>query len=452
MLDFSVSATDGEILLKGHLRDTTDFKHFHSILRENRCVNFSKIYSVSWLGLQRLLEFFKSSNIIIKAKNIPADVYAMCIVFPEFSENVQVESFEIDVLVNESLCKKELHDMSNLKMRAEGGHLFLGFPNGSYALGLASHVFGDPSIDLRTLEEKSHQNLTEHHFWFSYISFTGFVNDMCANSIKSTSIVVEETLQAITRLVASSEAALKEIQPHSGESRARSLLGLLTSVQKATKQVTDGLMESRVPYLSLKKKYQTILLNQRIDPSRVLFDILKEFSEIGTTQRSLAKVLDFMGAQLVNKVISFGEMAGIVEIFQQIDKNSLPQNKVELAGRMLFPTDSRENYEWSDIIGKVEADYQNVVASLEKCTIALQGYDLIRQVLEHRVSEAEMLHENLSSYSSGMQSFDAIREKMLEMTCSKQVTDQEKLSFKFYFPNESGSCSDCLESGDINFF
>ena len=84
---------------------------------------------------------------------------------------------------------------------------------------------------------------------------------------------------------------------------------------------------------------------------------------------------------------------------------------------------------WEDTKPLIQKDLKAIQDYRKSCCVILQGFDLCRQVLEHRLSEVEVIINNKGNLSE-------IRTQVLEAITARMVTEQEKYCCRFFYPTE----------------
>ena len=87
--------------------------------------------------------------------------------------------------------------------------------------------------------------------------------------------------------------------------------------------------------------------------------------------------------------------------------------------------------------------------SLSKIIILLQGFDLLRQILEHRLHEGEAIQDFLTRGGADWRGTKAAVFSLVNRTL---VTDQEKYSCEFFIPEAARGEDNNQKPGDILLF
>ena len=93
--DFEVVFEKGVSTLRGHLVDSTEFDSVIDTFSKSKEISFAGLYSVSWLGLQKLYDCFLKLNNPLQLSQIPPHIYRILLLLPGFGKKIGIKSFQV---------------------------------------------------------------------------------------------------------------------------------------------------------------------------------------------------------------------------------------------------------------------------------------------------------------------------------------------------------------------
>ena len=99
-------------------------------------------------------------------------------------------------------------------------------------------------------------------------------------------------------------------------------------------------------------------------------------------------------------------------------------------------------------------EIEHIETLIGRCIVTLQGFDMMRQIIEHRIHEMEMLAELHKEHGGDRLLDPDLREQILTKIGAHMVTEQEKVAFEFYIPEGFArfAQTDRIEPGDVLLF
>lgn len=89
---------------------------------------------------------------------------------------------------------------------------------------------------------------------------------------------------------------------------------------------------------------------------------------------------------------------------------------------------------WPDTKIEIMKEVDKIESMVGKCITTLQGFDLLRQILEHRYNEGKLIDDQLNGIKSGELHWAVLKDGIYEKIGQHLVTDQEKAAYGFYLP------------------
>lgn len=461
VVDFTVKVTGRRCELSGHLTDVTPLEAFESEFRVSKEFDLSKLYSVSWVGLRRLVTFLESIGTRGSLQCVPSHVHRILILLGEFSGTLTIGSVEVetrhpkkpgitktvmdyDVLVNHGLLRGAFVAFEGEGLLLDSLHV------------LCRPVFRNHRLPRPNFARNwASSNMQESMFWYEYCSFVRMSIESSGLVLASAVRLLEDALQRIFQRISSVEAFAKAIDPQAKKhARGRLLLDLLARLNELGHTCVGKLHSAQGPFRDCCHALVTAFVDRDTQKS----------SLYGTVQRMVAALddlapltrsLDDVGSETSQGIVQFQERESILAFLRAVSADDIPMEKLVSARRKAKLStegaDGDEGADWPSSLRECEALLAGVDQEVENCLVAMQCYDSIRQVLEHRLAEAEHLTGALPALAEKALEFAEVRAKLLEKASAKLATDQEKFSFEFFFPEEYVIRRN-MGSGEVVFF
>jgi hypothetical protein len=108
------------------------------------------------------------------------------------------------------------------------------------------------------------------------------------------------------------------------------------------------------------------------------------------------------------------------------------------------------------LIENIQEIYKLAEQEISGLSTASQGCDLVRQIMEHRIREAEVLDEFLNNFGGDIlvpENAAMLRSEIIQTIQKKLVTDQEKYALAFFVvvPEEEPKAASA-QPGDMLMF
>lgn len=456
MNDFEITK-NGEIgEAKGHLVDSTPLEPYKDLLKSVKELNISKLYSVSWIGLHRLVDTVSSLENWVELSGIPAAIYRTLLLFPDFGTKCGIKSFQVQIKTDQNPEKEILTPQTLAKLSAEQG-AFVVLESGAKVYGSIDYLCrpffangnGPKPFYLHSWAQNNGDHAT---FWYDYFNFMRVILENCTLAQAATSRLIEECLQQICMRVSNAESAIKVLIPDFAEARARAMMSWMPHVHDISQSSVDSIKKAAQHLEGILFKLEDDLSLGHSDGTlESFFDYLKSLSEFDKILHPIARKLDDIGVELGEKVLQYGDVLALKSSFNKIDSSSINEkNIVNL--RRKFKFDTTKNLNWDDTAYEVQQEFKSLQRDLERCIVGMQGFDLVRQVFEHRIKEIKIIQENLEGIKETAITWESVRDKIQDQIKDRMVTDQEKFAFKFHFPKAESQNQDKLKAGDIFLF
>ncbi|WP_397600730.1 hypothetical protein [Silvanigrella sp.] len=454
--DFEVIFENGISILKGHLIDSTEINFLKDPFSKSREISFARLNSVSWLGIQRLYELILNLENAIKLSNIPPHIYRILLLFPDFGKKVGIKSFQVEVFNKQCDIIKTVMTLDKLAELGKTQGCFAKLTNGETICGSLHHLcrpfFNDYNLPKKNYSSKwCIENKDLCNFFYEYTCFTRLVLEICSLAQESTSRLIEESLQNICTRVSNLEFSIKNIDPNFSEYKSRYLMSLMPNIHEISKSVVLAINLSSTTFEAVVQTFEALFMRDKLDSSEI-FNQMKDFINFSDQLIPIAKNLEDVGVELGDNVLKYGDFGTLHQTFKTFNGDHLTEKSLSTIRRKL-KMDQYINLTWHDTYNEIISEFKSIDTELSRCIVALQGFDLVRQVLEHRITEINIFKENLHLVRSNQMSLEKLKEKILVQIVDRLVTDQEKFSYSFFFPDSTiKENKSKVTSGDPVFF
>lgn len=438
--DFEVVFENGICILKGHLIDSTDFELMKETFSKSREISLGKVNSVSWLGLQRFYDCLLKLSNSIQLSDIPPHIYRILLLLPEFGKKVGIKSFQIEVFNSYHKKQNISTTIGKLAEIGKSQGCFAKLSDGQKISGSLHHLCR-PYFNDHTMPKKNYiaqwclQNEGLCTFFYEYSCFTRVILEICSFAQDSTSRLIIESLQDICMRISNLEFCVKSIDPNFSDYKSRSLMSILPHIHEVSKSVVVGINLSSTTFEAVVQTFEALFMSERVVASEI-FDQMEFFISFTDQLVPIAKSLEDVGVELGDNTLKYGEFHSLKKTFESFNGSNLTEKNI-MSIRRKLKMDFYTNLTWHETLDEVNSQFKTIQMELARCIVALQGFDLVRQVLEHRITEINIFRNFLSLVKNKRMSWEELKEKILIQIVDRLVTDQEKFTYYFFFPDST---------------
>lgn len=288
-------------------------------------------------------------------------------------------------------------------------------------------------------------------FFYEYSCFTRVVLEICSLAQESTSRLIEESLQNICARISNLEFSIKNIEPNFSEYKSRYLMSLMPHIHEISKSVVVAINLSSTTFEAVVQTFEALFMRDRLFPSDV-FDQMKFFMNYSDQLVPIAKNLEDVGVELGDNVLKYGDFGTLHQAYKSFNGANLSEKSL-IAIRRKLKMDQYVNLTWNETFNEIINEFKLIDSELSRCIVALQGFDLVRQVLEHRIAEINIFKNCIHLVKSKQMPWEELKEKILIQIVDRLVTDQEKFIYSFFFPDSTIQKNKTkISTGDPVFF
>ena len=447
---------DGVVQLYGVLSDNSNLLALSELIsKKNEPIDLSNLIRATWNGLlvlnTKLRSIYGDNQIVIRG--VPFGVYRHLKLLPEFKTFYHVESMELGFLsvgssdghISIKKAMVETKDIGDIAAASVKGFA------ASAKEGLG-RVFGrlDFAVPTDALHINSGAEImpAEEDFWYRYYSFATTSISLSEDLSDSLGLSVSGLLREVALEIAGLESGLRVLEPgYSSKSSHAIDQGGALFLQRS-KSLSDKIVETTALCDESMGELENLLTDG--SPSRTVAQVRLVCSKICHSiliSKTYLHEIENLGVILADALT--------------VVNNTLVRGKKLIHDRESLDPDDlthfRENLDIMDPLSEDDWEATREIAlerlSLvdEHCSKAitlLQGFDLLRQILEHRISESETI---LAGFAQSL-SWEDLKHSVYEMVRKKLVTDQEKYACDFFTPEAASQDEESKKPGDMLFF
>jgi hypothetical protein len=435
-------------------------ENYEAEFRVCREFDFGRLYSVSWEGMRRLIEFLEKVGARGVLVNVPAHIHRILVLVSDFSGTLAIRSVEVEVRAPGAggQVGTAVVDFDELVNHGLLRGAFVALEKTGFVLD-SLHVICRPVFRTSRLPRPNFapnwcsEHPRESLFWYEYCFFARMTVESSALVISSTVRLVEDSLQSMFARISAAESFAKAIHPGArAHARARLLLDFLARLNELGHSAVAALGRARDPLRDVCHGMVVAFSERGTTRGRIdafLADLIAALRSLVPLTRSL----DDVGGETSRGLFEFQEREGLIGFLRGLDVNEISPEALVAARRKakLPPPEGGADPTWRSTLIGIERVLASIDKDVERCLVSLQCYDAVRQVLEHRLAEAELLDAMGRDLATGALPHEDARARLLDAAGAKLVTDQEKFAFEFFFPEEY-VMRRRMDSGEVVFF
>jgi hypothetical protein len=432
---FHVHRDHGVVSFHGSIGDTPDTVALDGILLNGSICDMQHLLFASWIGLATLGEYIQQRQLRLTFRKLPFAVYDAMRLNKAFEEQV-FESAELPLVHEASLAiVYELIDLNTLRKHAENGNEWVHPRSGCLLLIPTRYLFPD-LVAQRSMGPLPVQVLTPHKdiagFWLQYGAF-------CQSTVEISNILIHaarfnmlQILSEIKAKTAAGEHALKLVSNNIDYALVLRLETIMQEIEKEFDQLSDTMQVKFDECEALLARLSLLALDPACDSLRFIQTLHQYASDIDSLKQIAASCED-SGARIGTRLSSVRPAELIKQGLTQIDN---PEAETLNAIRAAFAImDIMSEDDWPASRDLIMAEIEAMETLTGACVVTLQVFDMMRQILEHRIHEMQLVLTAFSQQGPASLLDAELRESVLNKIGAQLVTEQEKAAFAFYLPD-----------------
>jgi hypothetical protein len=431
---------------------------FDGMLDPTMTLDMGSLKSISWIGAKRLFEVMKKCGHNLPIQNLKYEIFRVLRLFPEFSEVFSLLSVELPFAVsreevmnfktvNWDLISDWLTGANFVRDDSYGKlcePLCFALPKGLSEIYHPDLAFNSSSGDI------DHDELA---FWYKTYNFFIISVDLAEQLVASVSDQLIGSVEKIRLRYKNAQNAINVVDATVQLYDAEQFDDIIRCINESHEEIKAlvALKKQELMRWYLNAHHACYELTE--DTRSNFLDTLDHFYHITVALKEIGGKLEDFGAQVSFKIYSASTIEKLREKFGAISGDGLTPTMLEAIREHLLIMDVMSEGSWDDTKPIIIEELGAIDADIAATAVNVQGFDLARQILEHRIAEAEVFKSDLASLVTGDCYWMETKGKLMEKICAKLVTDQEKLAFDFYYREaivELGTKK--ADPGDVLFF
>lgn len=445
---FRLVKTDNLISLFGPVTDTTAFTALDDFKGIQTQIDLSGLVCASLSGMVSLDARLCALKIEYQFINVPFGIFQV-IQLCDFCD--RVDSFQVAVAKIDSNGQTLISEIKTTN-DGTGASSQVTQQDGSVALACRGASVICPSDVRPYLKNWAQDNFDESGFWLDYMSFLANCLLQCQQIIASTASSVARILRMVDLRVTSFATAWKtmELPARQGSwSGEKDIAETSKNVEEILQQIADTVLLARQQLGSLLVRFT----GDSVDNSHVgIVEVLKNLENYLPKQA-------VAGAKIEDSGCSLGDLLMSVEMFSHVrsDLNSsltkLTEEKLGLVVSQLGIMNPMAETDIEEARAEILSEATIAQTELGDGIVMIQAFDLVRQIMEHRRNEIELIMSQLPAYKNQEIHWTMVRDMLIDKLTSKMVTEHEKKAFEYYLgylqpPKSAKSAA----PGDVELF
>lgn len=430
------------------------------MIADKNIIDFSGLKAASWLGLISLDRFLQDAQKQYILTNIPAAIYQYLKLLPNVFDNYTIDKFELiyfekdsfnscmDPFVTNPMTLKDLNEKSSSSILNISENSMLETFTQRYIPDFFSKIIDTPKYH----NDWFRANVDEVLFWSNLMDFWISTIGLSQDMVCSQRIGLNLLLQRIIVRVKQTEQAFSRVGKVSFD-LSSTLIDIKTWIEESSVKIQEIL--SSVLETCRRTKRKIIVSGENTYPvSRIVFvGHLNDFkSSILSLERHLENIekISFTAGR---NLVKLGVVGKLKQALMRIDGSNLNEETIESIRNDFHILDPFSDGSWLDTREEIENEFRSIKNDVGNTIVLFQSFDLLRQVLEHRIHELKIFENNLDKIQEDSCAWASLKVEFYDCIRRGLVTDQEKHSFNFYLTDAATDSEQELHSpGEVLLF
>ena len=418
----------------GTLADTTTFEALDSLVESGDIMDLEQLEYVSWIGINNLLEWLIEHSPNYKLKRIPWHVYDMLRMLAEF-DGSRIISIIVPTMSNIT-GRKFSHEFKTeyLQSLYKNKGLFPITEMGEIMTIPITHLC--PNLFVKNQNDWTFpkgwfkENPGHTQFWLSYLGFVTSTVGVGFTLIQAAEINIKQMVESVARKISNCETALIAIDKKPSDEFVREANDITTEISEECSHIGKKLNEMRANFIDIQEMTAR-KITKGGDNDTIIECVVAMQEKMGTFPE-LATELEVAGETIGRKISRVNlvyEMKNDILAFEGPSKEQLI--KIREAFYLMNPLSEDD---WAESKLEIEKEFEALDNEVGRCIVTLQTFDLVRQILEHRLNEGSVIERHFEDLLTDKIQWQDIRKVLNLYIANSMVTDQEKLAFQFFLP------------------
>ncbi len=465
----AVIGSEGQIFLRGVLDESSDLRQTIELIKERHKqstetpihLDFTHLKSGSWNGFLTLDRILAELKYDYYLSHISFDLFRYVALLPtlrksklgemevlvvssgqESQERLQIRGYE----VKGSL---QSNGNQNISLSKSGRFVCIG---SQQIVGKYSFIFGDHAASPSGSLAAPAGQKSEFDSWYDYVSFAAMTLALSEDLAKSIAISIIRLASELAAEYHSQATGLevaknidKSVWAREAEDEAKILADRARETESIYGQIILGIKKN-VHFAENIQKQLHLVEGDLREP---IIKAIESFREIRVSLLEIVQLIENGGTETFALLISIPGKKLFDDAFGQAAEPS-PEcmEAIREAFSIMDPLTEGDWEETKQAIFERTKDIEQLVSSL---IVLTQGFDLLRQIIEHRISEIEEIEDYLNR-GAAPSDFDSFKIKLYDCIKRKMVTDQEKLSVDAFIPDVLEHLDETHKPGEVLLF
>jgi len=453
-LKFRVQRDHGIVSFFGSIGDTPDTTVLDGILLKDSICDMQHLVFASWIGLATLGAYIQQRALRVTFRNLCYSIFDSMRLNMDFAEQI-LESAELPLVnVQTKRVSLEMIDLRLLRKDAENGNEWV-YPKAGFLLLLPTrYIFPDLTVQ-RSLGFLPVQVLTDQKevasFWLQYGAFCQSTVEISNTLIHAAHFNMLQILGEIRAKVAGGERALKIIADKGNHALVQCIEAMTLEINREFIQLAEQL-EKRFDECEQVLGALHILALDKGCELRSFAEALQSFASTIAGLTRIASTCEDSGANIGRRIDSLSATHCLKTAMAALND---PSPETLTALREAFAImDIMSEDDWPASRELMMQEINTIEALRGQCVVTLQVFDMMRQILEHRIKEMGLVLESQRERGSDHLLDPELREAVVNTIGAQMVTEQEKAAFAFYLPQgfQKFGQTERKEPGDVLLF
>jgi hypothetical protein len=428
----AVIGSEGQIFLRGVLDESSDLKQTIELIKERHKIaaadpvqlDFSHLVSGSWNGFLALDKLLAELNLSYILRHVTFDHFRYVALLPTLRK-AQLGEIELAIVAGDR--KVQIKGTESVSVTTSGRFASVG---GQQIVGRHSFIFGDRLACARAVHDR-----TEFDMWYDYISFAAItlaLSEDLARSIAMSVIRLASELAAEYKSQSLAMTILKNVEQsvwsREAEDEARILADRARDSESIYGQIILGIKKN----VQLAETIQKALHAVEGQPRASILSAIQDVRTIRQQLLDIVQLIENGGTETFALLISVPGKKRFDEAYNKVTTVA-PDTLTALRETMDIMDPLTED-DWDATREAIFERTQDIEQLVSNLIVLTQGFDLLRQIIEHRISEIEEIEGYLDKGAPDSE-WISFRKELHERIRSKLVTDQEKLSVDASIPD-----------------
>lgn len=316
-------------------------------------------------------------------------------------------------------------------------------------------LFRTPISHSRKFQSQwAQQNLEQANFWYHYVAFLGATTRLAGKLLRSLERDIIRSLTNIERRIANAEISLNYLNIDITNKQSFALKKLIHNLETECQGFAAEINVLVIVLDKIQTQLQTDLLNPKLKTGDFIWNAIKKVAHLQSSLTQITSLIEDVGTSSITHIMELGTIDEISRAFDSLTIQSVNQETLDKIREIMMLVDPLNATSWEGTKSEVFEELSEIESLVNECLMQFQDFDLLRQVLEHRILEAEMVRDVIPELKDINISWETVRMMMVEQMRKRLLTDQEKYSFSFFLPgvDEGMEEEERISAGDVILF